>query len=89
MSENYEIEEMRSFFNLRAEGYEKHMEDAINSFEEYYKLVSSTLKYTEEVIEILDLGCGTGLELEEIFNKAPNARVTCIDLSEEMLKIFI
>ncbi|WP_346871072.1 methyltransferase domain-containing protein [Clostridium sp. UBA5119] len=89
MSENYEIEEMRSFFNLRAEGYEKHMEESINSFEEYYKLVSFTLKYTEEVIEILDLGCGTGLELEEIFNKAPNARVTCIDLSEEMLKIFI
>ena len=81
------IEEMGSFFNSRAEGYEKHMKDAINSFEEYYKLVSSTLKYTEEVIEILDLGCGTGLELEEIFNKVPNARVTCIDLSEEMLKI--
>lgn len=87
MSENYEIEEMGRFFNLRAEGYEKHMEDAINSFEEYYKLVSSTLEYTEEVIEILDLGCGTGLELEEIFNKAPNARITCMDLSEEMLKI--
>ncbi|WP_346913972.1 class I SAM-dependent methyltransferase [Clostridium sp.] len=87
MSENYEIEEMGSFFNLRAEGYEKHMEDAINSFEEYYKLVSSTLEYTEEGIEILDLGCGTGLELEEIFRKAPNARITCMDLSEEMLKI--
>lgn len=87
MSDNYKIEEMGSFFNSRAEGYEKHMKDAINSFEEYYKLVSSTLKYTEEVIEILDLGCGTGLELEEIFNKVPNARVTCIDLSEEMLKI--
>ncbi|HAK43840.1 MAG TPA: class I SAM-dependent methyltransferase, partial [Clostridium sp.] len=43
--------------------------------------------YTEEAIEILDLGCGTGLELEEIFNKAPNARITCMDLSEEMLKI--
>ncbi|WP_346961834.1 class I SAM-dependent methyltransferase [Clostridium sp.] len=87
MSENYEIEEMGSFFNLRAERYEKHMEDAINSFEEYYKLVSSTLEYTEEGIEILDLGCGTGLELEEIFRKAPNARITCMDLSEEMLKI--
>lgn len=87
MSENYEIEEMGSFFNVRAEGYEKHMEDAINSFEEYYRLVSSTLEYTEEAIEILDLGCGTGLELEEIFRKAPNARVTCMDLSEEMLKI--
>ncbi|WP_346928834.1 class I SAM-dependent methyltransferase [Clostridium sp.] len=87
MSENYKIEEMGSFFNLRAEGYEKHMEDAITSFEEYYRLVSSTLEYTEEAIEILDLGCGTGLELEEIFKKAPNARITCMDLSKEMLEI--
>ena len=36
-------------------------------------------------MEILDLGCGTGLELEGIFSKAPNAVITCIDLSEKML----
>ncbi|MEG1254593.1 methyltransferase domain-containing protein [Clostridium sp.] len=87
MSENHEIEEMSSFFNMRAGEYDKHMENTVSSFDEYYKLVSSTMKYTEESIEILDLGCGTGLEIEGILRKAPNARITCIDLSEEMLKI--
>ncbi|MBU5437249.1 class I SAM-dependent methyltransferase [Tissierella sp. MSJ-40] len=88
MSEqNLRLEEMDSFFNLRAKEYDAHMKETINSFEEYYNLVAEPINYTEEPIEILDLGCGTGLEISAIFNKAPNAKITCIDLSEEMLKI--
>lgn len=34
---------------------------------------------------ILDLGCGTGLELEEYFSFNPSVRVTGIDLSQGML----
>ncbi|MCL2152895.1 MAG: class I SAM-dependent methyltransferase [Oscillospiraceae bacterium] len=34
---------------------------------------------------LLDLGCGTGLELEEIFKVFPSVRVTGIDLSQIML----
>lgn len=34
---------------------------------------------------ILDLGCGTGLELEEIFKLLPNASVVGIDLTQAML----
>ena len=33
----------------------------------------------------LDLGCGTGLELDEIFKKLPDASVTGIDLTQAML----
>ena len=35
--------------------------------------------------EILDLGCGTGLELEHLFAIDPQARVTGIDLAPGML----
>lgn len=34
---------------------------------------------------LLDLGCGTGLELDEIFKKLPDASVTGIDLTQAML----
>ena len=34
---------------------------------------------------VLDLGCGTGLELEEYFRLNPDASVTGIDLSDAML----
>lgn len=88
MSENeLKIEEMGSFFDLRSESYEKHMEETINSFDEYYKLVSAPMEYTDEPVNILDLGCGTGLEIQGIFEKAPNAKITCIDLSQGMLDI--
>ena len=33
------------------------------------------------------LVCGTGLELQFLFERLPGAQVTCIDLSEEMLAI--
>lgn len=35
--------------------------------------------------EVLDLGCGTGLELEEYFLLNPEAHITGIDLSDAML----
>ena len=34
---------------------------------------------------ILDLGCGTGLELDALFARFPDLRVTGIDMTEEML----
>ena len=36
-------------------------------------------------VSILDLGCGTGLELDFIFPRFPSVEVTGIDLTEEML----
>lgn len=39
----------------------------------------------EETMTILDLGCGTGLELDEIFKKLPDVSVTGIDMTQAML----
>ena len=36
---------------------------------------------------MLDVGCGTGLELDEIFRRFPDVRVTGIDITESMLSI--
>lgn len=83
----YKYEEMSNFFNERALCYEEHMKETVNSFNLYYELASKPIEATNEAIEILDLGCGTGLEIRGIFNKAPNAKITCIDMSEEMLKV--
>lgn len=80
-------EEMDAFFNLRAEGYDAHMESSLADAGSYYRTLAVPIPRTSEPIDILDLGCGTGLELPAIFDKAPNARLTCIDLSAEMLKI--
>ncbi len=80
-------EEMASFFDLRAAGYEDHMQETINSFTQYYATVAVPIPHTTEPISVLDLGCGTGLELRWIFAQAPNAKLTCVDVSENMLKV--
>jgi tRNA (cmo5U34)-methyltransferase len=82
---SYGGEPMEQFFNRRVEGYEEHMmeyPDAQSSYTE----ASAPIAATMDAIEVLDLGCGTGLELKALFERAPNARVTCVDLSCGMLK---
>lgn len=37
--------------------------------------------------KVLDLGCGTGLELDYYFALNPSAKVTCIDLAADMLAV--
>ena len=87
MTEHKPPEEMDVFFDNRAEGYDDHMHASLNDAEVYYRKLAAPIPQTLECIHILDVGCGTGLELPAIFDKAPNARLTCIDLSTEMLKI--
>ena len=78
-------EKMEEFFDLRATGYDDHMAEYVDAYEAFYSSIADPILKTESTIKLLDLGCGTGLELEYIFAKAPNADVTGIDLSQEML----
>lgn len=79
------FEGMREFFDKRAETYDKHMEDAGISSSQFYARISASVANTKDKIRILDIGCGTGLELEGIFDRAPHAEIVGVDLSGEML----
>ena len=52
---------------------------------EFYKYTASLLPEVKMAC-VLDLGCGTGLELEEYFSVNPYAKVTGVDLTEAMLE---
>ncbi|MBE6607860.1 MAG: class I SAM-dependent methyltransferase [Ruminococcaceae bacterium] len=78
------LEKMSAFFEARLEGYDQHMLNNIESAREFYPFTASLLPCSENS-RVLDLGCGTGLELEEYFLLCPTAKVTGIDLSEKML----
>jgi tRNA (cmo5U34)-methyltransferase len=81
-----EIVGMRAFFNRVADTYDAHMHEVLEErFDSLYEAVSTTIVETRKPIRVLDLGCGTGAELHWLFQKAPNALVTCVDLSEGML----
>jgi len=83
-SMSHEIEEMADFFNKRAEGYEDHMRSILD-MDGFYGAVAKAFPESEETMNILDLGCGTGLELGYLLHRMPRARITGIDLSAEML----
>ena len=78
------LEKMSDFFENRLDGYDEHMLTNIESAREFYPFTAECLPIGGDC-RILDLGCGTGLELEYYFALNPTARVTGIDLSQGML----
>lgn len=80
-------ERMGAFFDARADGYDEHML-SFGGGASYAKL-GACVPETVEPIQILDIGCGTGIELDHIWRKAPNAHVTCVDLSRQMLELLV
>lgn len=73
-------EEMRAFFNEKAEGYDEvHLKMMANKAAIIDELPEGTAK-------ILDLGAGTGLELIPLFERFPDARVTAVDIAEKPLQ---
>lgn len=78
------LEKMSDFFENRLEGYDEHMMTEIESADEFYPFTAAQLPDEAECC-VLDLGCGTGLELESFYLRCPSAKVTGIDLSTGML----
>ena len=78
------LEKMDAFFEARLDGYDEHMLTEIEGAEEFYPFTAGCLPDIPGA-RILDLGCGTGLELEYLFRRNPAAEVTGIDLSAGML----
>lgn len=79
------LEKMDTFFENRLSDYDEHMITTIEGADEFYKYTAACLPKEAEA-EVLDLGCGTGLELEEYFALNPNVHITGIDLSKAMLE---
>lgn len=78
------LEDMASFFARRADFYDEHMLGGVAGCREGYEKMARLIPKNCEAL--LDLGCGTGLELDEIFRRMPGVRVTGIDLTREMLE---
>lgn len=73
------LEDMDGFFAKRIDGYEEHMAIWEKAYQRFAELLPESCE------EILDLGCGTGLELDEIWKRNPHVAVTGVDLCQAML----
>lgn len=73
------LEEMGEFFTARVSGYEEHME----IWEKAYQRMTELIPL--ESRKILDLGCGTGLELDAIWQRRSDIDIAGVDLCQSML----
>lgn len=73
------LEEMSDFFTKRLDDYEEHM----SIWELSYQIFAEVLPANCQ--KILDLGCGTGLELDQIWKRNPEIEVIGVDLCQSML----
>jgi len=73
------LEAMDTFFDARIGDYEEHM----SRWQPHYRWMAELIP--EGTKALLDIGCGTGLELDHIFTRFPTLSVTGIDLSRKML----
>lgn len=81
------LEDMQTFFDVRSASYDEHMRTNIEDFEEFYAAVADAVPSDDEPYSILDIGCGTGLELQWVWQRRPQAYVLGMDLSASMLAL--
>lgn len=74
-------EEMADFFAKRIDGYD---DNHLTGWPEEYTHIADY--FADGLTTLLDIGCGTGLELESIYRRFPDVKVTGIDLSAPMLQ---
>ena len=79
------LEKMGDFFDARTDSYDEHQLTSIESARAFYAYTADCLPMEAEA-RVLDLGCGTGLELEAYFLRNPTARITGVDLAPGMLE---
>ncbi len=78
--EDVPAEEMAGFFAKRIGTYE---DVHLGNWPEEYGHIGEY--FDDGLKELLDIGCGTGLELASIYRRFPDVAVTGIDLSPDML----
>lgn len=73
-------------FDLAAEDYDRTRRRLVPGFDDFYRAAIDLLGFPRDSeIEVLDLGAGTGLLAAFVAYSFPNARITMVDISNEML----
>lgn len=71
--DNNMLEKMKDFFDARLVENDKHMTRGIEGAKEFYFFTAKCLPIKDNC-QTFDLGCDTGLELEEYFSLCPGQR---------------
>ena len=74
-------------FDIAAEDYDRARRRLVPGFDDFYRAAIDLIQFPRESsIKVLDLGAGTGLMAAFIAYSFPSARITMVDISNEMLE---
>lgn len=79
--------DLKKHFNNEAEAFDTQVQKNISCYNEMLTALINAIPDSKENPKILDLGCGTGNITQKALMRFPNAEVTCLDLSENMMEI--
>ena len=77
-----------SHFEKEAAEFDQTIVELIPNYYEMCGVLLDFIPYSQsDNFSVIDLGCGTGTLAKLIADKYPNAQITCVDISENMLEL--
>lgn len=81
-------EKIKKHFEGEAREFDEIIRKLIPYYQDMVAAVIETIPFEESaILEVIDLGCGTGTVARAVKDAFPNARITCLDLSGNMLQM--
>ncbi|MCX8129708.1 MAG: class I SAM-dependent methyltransferase [Clostridia bacterium] len=82
------MDKIKNHFEEEAEMYDGIIKNLIPYYNKMVEALVNTLPFDRTAeIDAIDLGCGTGTISRAVKDAYPKAKLTCVDISEKMLKI--
>ncbi len=82
------MNKIKNHFEKEAEMYDGIIKNLIPYYHLMVEALVNALPFdSSEKIEVIDLGCGTGTISRAVKDTYPEAEITCVDISQNMLQI--
>ena len=82
------LKNVKDHFEEEAKEYDELILKLIPKYNEMIESLINSIPFEDsKTIEVLDLGCGTGNITSAVKKRYPHAKITCIDLAEQMINI--
>ena len=88
MEQASKMEYIKNNFQEKAQEYDALTQSIIPYYSEMLNALTMEIPYgNSEEIEVMDLGCGTGMVALRVKQLFPNSKITCVDISPNMLEV--
>jgi tRNA (cmo5U34)-methyltransferase len=82
------MDRIKEHFEDEAEVFDATIRKLIPNYSEMVDILVSAIPFSKERdFSMIDLGCGTGTISKSVSGVFPNAKITCVDIAENMLEI--